>query len=179
MLKAIFSAIAVSLKAVGRLFGRVAMWPFHQLDGLFGGGGLAVPPAPNVSAEVDDVPAAPALDYKLIYERLALDVMQWCADSLVADTQAPIPPKMPRSISAWLPGLTREECISLGCADRMAVSAHLRSYDLLPGVRSVRPLDRLEWPPEPGFAPDQGSGGFLSALAGAGTATWSAADPVL
>jgi hypothetical protein len=177
MLKAIFSAIASALRGIGRLFGRVAVMPFRALDGLLGGGGLAVPLAPDVSAEVDDVPAVPALDYKLIYERLALNVMQWCCDSLVADTQAPIPPKMPRGISAWLPGLTRGECISLGCADKMAVSAHLRSYDLVSGVRSVRPLDRLEWPPEPGFAPDQGSGGFLSALAGAGTATWSAADP--
>jgi hypothetical protein len=106
-------------------------------------------------------------------------VMQWCVASLVADGHSPIPPKMPRKIAEWLPGLTREECISLGCADRTAVSAHLRSYDLVRGVRSVRPLDRLEWPPETGFAPDQGSGGFLSFVADAGTAPCSAADPVL
>jgi hypothetical protein len=179
MLKAIFSAISSALRAVCRLSGRVATWPARMLGGLFGGGGLAVPPAPETSAEVDDVPPAPAPDYKMIYEQTALAVMQWCVDSLVAGTPAPIPPKMPRGISAWLPGLTREECISLGCADRMAVSAHLRTFDLVRGVRSVRPLDCLEWPPEPRFAPDEGSGGFLSVLAAAGTATSAISAPAL
>jgi hypothetical protein len=179
MLKAIFSAISSALRAVCRLSGRVATWPARMLGGLFGGGGLAVPPAPETSAEVDDVPPAPAPDYKMIYEQTALAVMQWCVDSLVAGTPAPIPPKRPRGISAWLPGLTREECISLGCADRMAVSAHLRTFDLVRGVRSVRPLDCLEWPPEPRFAPDEGSGGFLSVLAAAGTATSAISAPAL
>jgi hypothetical protein len=178
MLKSVFSAIASALKAVGRVFRRVAVAPFRAIGGLFGVGGYDVPPAPEVSDEADDVPT-PAPDYKVIYEQLALAVMQWCVDSLVAGDHAPIPPKMPRKVAAWLPGLTREECIAIGCADRMAVFAHLRSYDLVRGVRSVRPLDRLEWPPETGFAPDQGSGGFLSVFADAGIATCPDANPVL
>jgi hypothetical protein len=178
MLKQIFSAVASALKAVGLLFGRVAAMPLRLFDGLLGGGGSAVPPMPEVSAEADDVPA-PATDYKRLYEQIALAVMQWCVDSLVAGGHAPIPTKMPRKIAEWLKGLTREECIAIGCADRMAVSAHLRNYDMLRGVRSVRSLDHLEWPPETGFAPDHGSGGFLSVLADADTATCPAAGPVL
>jgi len=178
MLKAVFSAIASVLKSFGRLFGRVAAAPFRMLDGMLGGGGPAVPPAPEASAEAEDVPA-PAQDHKHLYEQIALAVMQWCLDSLVADHKMPIPPKMPRGISAWLPGLTRDECIVLASADRMAVSAHIRSHELVRGVRSVRPLDRLEWPPEPGLAPDQGSGGFFSALADAGTGPCPAAGPAL
>jgi hypothetical protein len=178
MLKAVFSAIVSALKSVGRLFGRVAVAPFRMLDGLLGGVGPAVPAAPEVSAEADDVPPPPP-DHKRLYEQIALAVMQWCLDSLVADHKVVIPSKMPRGIAAWLPGLARDECIALASADRMAVSAHIRSYSLMRGVRSVQPLDRLEWPPEPGFAPDQGSGGFLSVLADGGTATCSAAAPVL
>ncbi|MGM4916236.1 hypothetical protein [Tardiphaga sp. 813_E8_N1_3] len=176
MLKAVFSAIASALKSFGRMFGRIATAPFRMLDGVLGGGGPDVPPAPEVSAEADDVPRV-APDHKRLYEQLPLDVMQWCCDSLVAGEQASMPPKMPRSIAAWLNGLTRDECIALACADRISVSDHIRCYDLVAGVRSVQPLDRLEWPPEPGLAPDQGSGGFLSVLADAGTATWSAAGP--
>jgi hypothetical protein len=179
MLKQIFSAVASALKAVGRLFGRVAAMPLRMLDVLLGGGGPAEPPMTAVSSEADDVPPEPAPDHKHLYEQIALAVMQWCLDSLVAGGQAPIPPKMPRKVAAWLPGLTRDECIALASANRMAVSAHVRSYELLRGVRSVRPLDRLEWPPEPGFAPDQGSGGFLSDLADAGTETCPASSPVL
>lgn len=178
MLKQIFSAVASAMKAAGRLFGRVAALPFRALDSILGEGGTAVPPAPEVSPEADDVPP-PATDYKHLYEQLALDVMQWCCDSLVAGGQVSMLPKMPRNISAWLPGLTHDECIALACADRMAVSSHLRSYELVRGVRSVRPLDRLEWSPEPGLAPDQGSSGFLSVFADRGTATYSAAGPVL
>jgi hypothetical protein len=157
----------------------IAMAPLRLVDRILGGGGPPVPPMPVESSEADDVPAAPAPDYKLIYEQLAIDVLQWCCDSLVAGGHAPIPSKMPRGISAWLPGLTREECVAIGSADRMAVSAHLCSYELVRGVRSVRPLDRVEWPPETEFAPDQGSGRFLSFVAGAGTAPSSAADRAL
>jgi hypothetical protein len=178
MLKAVFSAIMSALRAARRVLGRIAAMPIHMLDALFGGGSPAVPPMPEVSAEADDVPA-PAQDHRRHYEQIALAVMQWCVDSLVADGPAPIPPKMPRKIAAWLPGLTREECISIGCADIMAVSAHIRSYELVRAVRSVRPLDRVEWPPESGFAPDHGCGGFLSALAAADTAPFAAAVPAL
>ena len=175
MLKQIFAAIIAGLRSIGRLLRGTAAMPFRMLDGVLGGGGPDVPQMPAVSAEDDDVPA-PAEDHKHLYEQVALAVMQWCVDSLVTDGPAPIPRKMPRKIGEWLPGLTREECISLACADKMAVSAHVRSFELVSGVRSVRPLDRLEWPPE--LAPDQGSGGFRSVLADAGTEPWSAASPI-
>jgi hypothetical protein len=174
MLKQIFSAIASALMSVGRMLGRVVGLPFRVLDYIVGG--PPVPPMPETSMEADDVPG-PAPDDRRHYEQVALAVMQWCIDSLVADGPAPIPPKMPRKIAAWLPGLTREECIFIGGADRNAVSAHIRSYELIRGVRSVRSLDRVDWPPESGFAPDHDSGGFLSALAAVDTASVAAEVP--
>lgn len=159
MLMRIVSAIVAGLKAVGRVLGRVAAAPFHMLGGLIGGGEPAAPPAPTVSDEADDMPA-PSQDLKKAYEQLALAVMQWCVDSLAADEPAPTNSGMSRGVSNWLPGLTREECISLATADIAAIVAHLRSHEPVPGVRSVRPLDRIEWPPE--SAPWQDPGKLLS-----------------
>lgn len=113
-----------------------------------------------------------------MYEEIALSVMQWAVDSLAADSQAPMPSKMPRKLAAWLPGLSRDDLITLACSDRMAVSAHIRSHKLIPGVRSVRQLDRVEWSLESGFPPDQGSGGFLIALAATDTVPQPAAPAV-
>lgn len=163
MFARIVSALVASLRAIGRVLGRIATAPFRFVNGLIGDGDPAMPPAPAVSAEADDAPA-PAQDLESVYEQVALQVMQWCVDSLVAAGPAPIPPRMPRSIAEWLRGLSREECIGIGSADRTAVSAHFRGYELIQGVRRVRPLDRAEWPPEPAL--ESGPGEMFSDRAG-------------
>ncbi len=175
MLARIISAIVAGLKAVGRVLGRVAAAPFHMLGGLIGGGEPAAPPPPTASDEADDMPPQPQ-DLKGAYEQIALAVMQWCVDSLAADEPAPTPSGMSRGVSNWLPGLTREECISLATADISAIVAHLRSHEPVPGVRSVRPLARIEWHPE--SAPWRDPGKLLSVLVDADTEPSSAAVPV-
>lgn len=176
MLVRIFAAIVAGLRAIGRVLGRVATAPFRLIDGLIGGGDPAVPPVPAVSDEIDDAPS-PAQDIKSVYEQVALQVMQWCVDSLVSNTSAPIPPRMPRGIAEWLPGLSREECIELGSASRVVVSSHLRGYELIPSVRSVRPLDRAEWSLEPALEP--GAGGLFSDHVGEEIAPSSVAPSTL
>ncbi|MBN9004896.1 MAG: hypothetical protein J0H40_05720 [Rhizobiales bacterium] len=177
MLKKIFSAIAAGLKAIGRLVGGVVTAPFRALDAVLGGGS-DVPPLPAATPETEDVPApAKTEDMTKVYAEVALAVMQWCVESLTADAPAPMPANMPRKIAAWLPGLTREECFALGCAELSAISAHIRSYELVRGVRSVRPLERAEWPPEPRPAPD--SGGFVTFPADGADSTLSAEAEVL
>ncbi|MBN9007114.1 MAG: hypothetical protein J0H40_17070 [Rhizobiales bacterium] len=177
MLKKIFSAIVAGLKAIGRLVGGVVTAPFRALDAAFGGGS-DVPPLPAATPETEDVPApSKTEDLTKVYEQVALAVMQWCVESLTADAPASMPANMPRKIAEWLPRLTREECFALGCAEYAAVYAHIRSSELLTGVRSVRPLERVEWPPEPRPAP--GTGGLISDPSDEASSTFEVGSGVL
>jgi hypothetical protein len=132
------------LGSVFRIIGRVVTAPLR----LFGaGGGLAVPPAVPMPQSFE---AATAPDHSQIYDDIARVVMSWCADSIAADRPVVLPPGLPISVREWAPGLNREECWEIMEADRMAVSSHLRGLFVIPGVRKVQSLARINaWPAEP------------------------------
>lgn len=167
MLKQIISAIMRALRSVGRVAGRIASAPFVALGSMFGGGGGDMPMAPEVQPYAGDVDEpATGSDMDVVYRELANCVMAWAAESIVAGQPVPLPPKMPRSISAWLIGITLDEAHAILNATESEVSAHLWSRVLINGVSSVRPLDAVVWPEEPQLAIDEGSPGFLLSASG-------------
>jgi hypothetical protein len=152
MLRSVITAVVSALRSLGRLVGRTTAAPFVALNSLIGGGGgVAGAPIeiPEVAAPEVVVPSK-AVDNTRLYEDIAIAVMTWCADSLIADTPAPVSTKLPLGVREWLPGLTRVECDAIIEADKTAVSAHLQRLFDLHGVRPVQPLRPLrEWPPAP------------------------------
>ncbi|MBN9602083.1 MAG: hypothetical protein J0G33_04050 [Afipia felis] len=165
MLRRIFSAIVAGLGSIGRLAGAFVSAPFRAIDAMFGGGS-DIPPASATSPESSDVRDPQRVeDLTKVYTSIAISIIEWCMASLVSNAPAPIPPKMPRGVSGWLPGLTQEECIVLASADITEVSSHIRGHDLMAGVRSVRPLDRIEWSPGPPLIYDDGPGSSFTDLA--------------
>jgi hypothetical protein len=166
MVKAIISAIVSALRSLGRIAGRIATAPLRAINRILGVDDGSDPgDAPDVARYTgDDEAPATGPDLDAVYRELANIVMAWAANSIVSGQPAPLPPKMPRDLSAWLPGISLDETHVLINADEMAVSSHLRSRELIRGVRSVRPLEAAVWPEEPDLAFDQGSPGcFLSA----------------
>lgn len=123
---------------------------------LVGGGGASMPPEVPMPAPYVDEP--PRKDMTAVYDEIARAIMNWSADSLLADEPVPVPPKLPREFREWLPGLSRDECLAIVEADAMAVSSHIMGLFTLPGVRTVQTLRAVVWPPEapvvesPGFA---------------------------
>ena len=170
-MRQILSAVVSALKSIGRFAGRIAIAPLRMLGGLVGGavgscGPLAVPPTIEDYAEGDVASAPPAPDMKAVGEQLASIVMEWAAHSIVHEQPVPLPPKLPRALAAWMPGLTRDEYFAIINADRSQVPMHLRALSLLPGVRSVRPLDPVKWQKEPMQSSfDMGSPSFVTIAA--------------
>jgi hypothetical protein len=150
MLRSIFSAIASAFAAGVRLFGTIVMAPFRLVDRmLFGGGGEPIE-IPKVAAPEVVMPPKPVEKSAQFYEDLANAVRTWCADSIILDAPAPVPPRLPREIKNWLPGLTRSECDAIIEAEKTGVSSHLKGVLTLPGVRPVQPLNPLRaWPAAP------------------------------
>jgi hypothetical protein len=161
MLRKIFGAIANALRSIGRVAGLVASAPFRVLHRILVGDiEDDVPPAPDVAPPPEEAaPAGPDMD--AVYKELANIVAAWAAESIVAGQPQPQPPKFPRGPGEWLPGITIDEANTLANASEEAVSAHLRSRELIPGVRSVRALQPATWPEEPNVALDHGSSEFI------------------
>jgi len=163
MLNSIVAAVLTALKSVFSCARKVLSLPFRTLDAILGGGGdIDIPPAPELPSEESDEVPSPKPHWEKIYENLALSVMQWCVESVELGQPAPVPPIMPRGISVWLPGLREGELIALVCAGRKGVSAHIRSQELVPGVRSVRKLEAIRWSEKPRPERDQGFPSFVS-----------------
>jgi hypothetical protein len=169
MLKVIVAAVLTALKGVFSCARKVAWLPFRMLNAILGGGSdIDIPAAPELASEESDEAPSPKPDWVKIYKNLALLVMRWCVESVELGQPAPVPPKMPRGISEWLPGLREAELVALVSAGRMGVSAHIRSQELVPGVRSVRRLEAIKWPEKPRPESDRGFSSFVS-FAGAGS----------
>lgn len=169
MLKAIVTAIVAALKAIGGFARRVAAAPFAALAGAFGSGidQSVVPTVAPSAADGDDEPA-PGPNLDAVYKELANIVMTWAADSIVDGQPGPLPsPRpFPRVIAEWLRGISLDEAHVLINASENEVCAHLRSRELIPGLRSVRPLDPVEWPEEPRPEYSRDSPEFVSCDAG-------------
>jgi hypothetical protein len=160
MLKLIFSAIAVILRAVARMLGRVAAAPFRMLNRLFGGSAGPID-MPEV-APPEPVEPTPT-DNTQLYADIANAIMRWCADSVIADRPIDLPPRLPIAVREWLPGVTRDECWTIMNAEKTAVSAHIQRLFPIPGVRPVQRLTRLtKWPAEP---VEPGPPGFAGTIA--------------
>jgi hypothetical protein len=144
---------------------RVAAAPFQALANIFGGSGdlPAVPPV--APSEIDEDAPGPNMD--AIYRDLAIAVRTWCAKSIIAQRPLPLPPKSPRGVAAWLPGLSIDEAHAIINATEIEVMSHLRSRELINGVCRVRPLEPAVWPVEPESKLDPGS---LDVSCGAGYA---------
>jgi hypothetical protein len=163
MLKSIVAAVLTVLKSVFSCARKVVSLPFRMLDAILGGGSDDdIPPVPELPSEVSGEVPSPKPDWVKIYEDLALSVMRWCVESVELGQPAPVPPKMPRGISEWLRGLREAELVALVSAGRMGVSAHIRSQELVPCVRSVRRLEAIKWPEKPRPEWDRGFPSFVS-----------------
>lgn len=138
MLRSIFAAVGAALMSAFRFFGRVLSAPLRMFGGV-----TVAPEVPMPQPYVAE--ATPS--HSQVYEDIALIVMSWCADCLIADKRQPLPPKLSRDLLSWLPGLSRHECHEVMNADRMAVSAHLMGIFAIPGVRAVQYLPVETWPP--------------------------------
>jgi hypothetical protein len=152
MLRAICAAVVSALKAIGGVLRAGISLPGRLVRTILGGGGGAVSdipgpppvslygdaPAPETGAEIAKV-------FADAYEANAALVRAWAASSLSAGYYQPLPDKLPRDVEKWLPGLRPSELLAIIEATPEGVSAHLRSQDLLAGVRSVRPLEAIAW----------------------------------
>jgi hypothetical protein len=170
MLKVIVTAIVAALKAIGGFARRVAAAPFAALASAFGSGvdQSVVPTVAPSAADGDDEEPAPGPNLDAVYKELANIVMTWAADSIVDGQPGPLPsPRpFPRGIAEWLHGISLDEAHVLINASEAEVCAHLRSRELIPGLRSVRPLDPVAWPEEPRPYSGWGSPEFVSCDAG-------------
>jgi hypothetical protein len=167
MLRSIAAAIVSALMSMVRIGRGILAIPGKVIQGILGGGGAVsdIPPPPPVSIDSDGMPGA---DFAALIERVyaehAARVQAWAASSLSAGAYQPLPEKLPRDVEAWLPGLRPSELLAIIDATPEAVCAHLRSKDLIVGVRSVRPLDAIAWVDDtPKPAPEEPAPGFLSA----------------
>jgi hypothetical protein len=184
MLKSIIAAVLTALKSVFSCARKLVPLPFRMFDAMLGGGSdIDIPPAPELPSEEGDEVRSPAPGWESIYQNLALSVMRWCVESVELGQPAPVPPKMPRGISEWLLGLREAELIALVSAGRIGISAHIRSQELVSGVRSVRKLEAAKWPEKPRPEWDQGFPSFVSFSDGGsspsrdGAATLRSPDP--
>lgn len=163
MLKSIVAAVLRAVKSLFSCARKVAWLPFRMLGALLGGeSAIDISPAPELPSDESDEVQSPKPDWEKIHEHLALSVMRWCVESVELGQPAPVPQKMPRGISEWLPGLREAELIALVSAGRECISAHIRSQELVPGVRSVRRLEAIGWPEKPRPEWDRGVPSFVS-----------------
>jgi hypothetical protein len=148
MLRSIAAAIISALRSLTGFARRVVAAPFQMLGNIFGGAGdpPAVPPVETPTPDDDEPAPGPNMD--LVYKQLANIVMTWAAESVVDGQPRPMPQKFPRELSKWLPGISLDEAYAIISATEAEVSAHLRSRELIHGVRSVRPLEPAVWPKE-------------------------------
>lgn len=152
-MQSIFAAIGTALRAAFTVLRAVISLPGRLVVGLLGGS--AAPPPAGDSPLVQELQAeldAEGDRMKKNAENIAAIVAAWCADCLIAGRPlpAPTPPHVPRAVSDWLPGLTREECTEIVCAAKQAVFEHIEGRSIVSGVRPVQRLDAIvEWSPEP------------------------------
>ena len=167
MFRAIINAVVAALRSIGRAGRTLLGFPGRIIHSLLGGGGPVsdIPSPPEVSIDSDDGATA---DFTAALERsyamMAAIIQAWAASSLSAGAYQPVQGKLSHAVAEWLPGLRPSELLAIIDATPEAVSAHLRSRELIAEVRSVRPLDAISWvddmlQPEP----DSPAPGFLSA----------------
>jgi hypothetical protein len=152
MFQAIISAIGAALRAIGIAIRGIAAIPGNLVHSILGGAGavsdIPGPPPVSIYAPAPDgaeAGAAMAATLAEAHERNAALVQIWAASSLSYGAYQEIPEKLPRDVEAWLPGLRVSELLAIIGATPEGLSAHLRSQDLLPAVRSVRPLKAIAW----------------------------------
>lgn len=143
----LFSAIAAALRSVFAA-GRAAIALPFRLLGSIGGGGYALPPEDDEDDPVvaPATPPAPKIDMQKMWRDHAIVLQSWCADAVAMGGPMPIPPRLPRAIRQWAPGLSPDECREIYRSSETAVSAHLQGLFNIPGVRKVAPLPLANWP---------------------------------
>ena len=162
-MRAIISAIISACKTLFGIAAAMLSAPFRIL--FPGGGGRGHVEIPDVAPEVE-IPPAPGPDYTKMYAELAVIVMRWCAESILAEAPMPIPPKFPRGVQEWVRGLTIDECHTIIEASERAVSAHLEGIFHIPSVRKMLPLSAAEWKePAPACASGSPSRGLAATAA--------------
>jgi hypothetical protein len=170
MFKAIINAVVSALRSIGRVGRALLAVPGNLIHRMLGGPApfSDIPSPPEVSIDSDDggsAEFASALDRS--YSMSAAIVQAWAAASLSAGAYQPVPPKLPHAVADWLSGLRPSELLAIIDTDSGAVSAHLRSQELIAGVRSVRPLAPIAWvddtpQPDPEMPADYGAPSFIS-----------------
>jgi hypothetical protein len=165
MFRSLINAIGSVIRSMGRIVRGVLAFPGRVIHGILGGGGPVsdIPGPPPVSIDSD---AGDTADFTAALERsyamMAAIIQAWAARSLTAGDYQPVEGKLSRSVEEWLPGLRPSELLRLIDATPEAVSAHLRSKDLIAGVRSVRPLAAIAWVDDtPKPAPEEPAPGHL------------------
>jgi hypothetical protein len=141
-MRAIIFAIIHALKGAFSFGLAVLRAPFRFLNPMPDG-------VPEVPMPVPFEDESPRKDMTEIYDEIARLILEWAADSIIADRPLPVPPKIHREVRDWMAGLTRDECCELMESDGMAVSSHIMGLFAIPGVRKVQPLRAAVWPAKP------------------------------
>ncbi|ACF02296.1 hypothetical protein Rpal_3797 [Rhodopseudomonas palustris TIE-1] len=143
----ILSAIAGALRSVFAAGRAVMSLPFRLL-GSIGEGGYVMPPEDDEDEPIvaQATPPAPVFDLQEIWRDHAIVLQSWCADAVAMGGPMPIPPRLPRAVQQWAPGLSPDECREIYRSSETAVSAHLQGLFDIPGVRKVAPLPLANWP---------------------------------
>ena len=143
----ILSAIAAALRSVFAAGRAVLALPFRAL-GALSGGGYALPPEDDEDEPVvaPTVTPSPVLDLHEVFRDHAIVLQSLCADAVAMGGPAPIPPRFPRFLRDWAPGLSPDECRAIYRSPETAVSAHLQGLFHISGVRKVAPLPLASWP---------------------------------
>ncbi|MFL9499141.1 hypothetical protein DNX69_06525 [Rhodopseudomonas palustris] len=143
----ILSAIAAALRAVFSAGRAAIVLPFRLL-GSIGGGGYTLPPEDEEDEPVvaPAVPPVPVLDLQEHWRDQAIVLQSWCADAVAMGRPMPIPPRLPRAVQEWAPGLSPDECRAIYRSSEAVVSAHVQGLFDIPGVRKVAPLLPARWP---------------------------------
>jgi len=148
-MRRIFAAIGAALRAAFSAFRFAVSIPGRALAWLLGG---TAAPAPigdspivqDLKGDLAETRAAEAIEASArAAAQLARAIMMWCCDALEADGPVPVPPypNVSRRVAEWLPGLTRDECQVLICAEKQAILAHIEGRQPISGVRPVQRLD--------------------------------------
>ncbi|MBR0995613.1 hypothetical protein JQ580_33405 [Bradyrhizobium japonicum] len=141
-MRAIISAIISACKTAFGIGAALLSWPLRMLFGFNGRGRSE--PLPEVAPALDEVPDAP-VDNTALYQRVAIALQTWAAESILADQLQPTPTTWPRSVRSWTQGLDRDELFAIIDAPEYAVIAHVSETFAMPGVRKLQPLRAHTW----------------------------------
>jgi len=147
-LEIVMKLLGIPMRIVGGLLGGGGVTADHQLAAARD---LAADLRADVEWENKEVEMLRQRDLDAARRATARAVWRWSAGSVLDGATAVLPPRLPRSVGAWLPGLDYAAIFALANAGAEAVKAHISGISQIPGVPAVAPLSPVvvRYPPPP------------------------------